>query len=292
MSLSIKRLLCIFALIGLVGCGATPTSLSGKMEVGEAKGDASPLLTQADELWKNRGDRAKAEEAVAKWEEAQKLDPTKAEIPLKLTYAYYFMAHVHDRWTDNSVEKMEAWYDKGIKSGERAIFLQNGDFKKMIEAGKKWKEAVLTVKKDGISSLYWYATNLGKWSLIQGITTTLGNKGRIVSTMEQVLKLDEKFFHGAPHRYFGVYEAKVPGGSIEKSGKSFDKAIEISSNYLDSHVLKAKYFAGKTQNEELFESILNKVINADAKAIPELEIENKNAQRIAKQLLENKEDIF
>ena len=46
--------------------------------------------------------------------------------------------------------------------------------------------------------------------------------------MQQVLKLDEKFFHGAPHRYFGVYEAKVPGGSIEKSGKSFDKAIEIA----------------------------------------------------------------
>ena len=117
MSLSIKRLLCCFALIGLFGCGATPTSLSGKMEVGEAKGEASPLLAKADELWKSRGDRAKAEEAVAKWEEAQKLDPTKAEIPLKLTYAYYFMAHVHDRWTENSVEKMEAWYDKGIKSG-------------------------------------------------------------------------------------------------------------------------------------------------------------------------------
>ena len=187
------------------------------MEIGEVKGDATPLMNEANELWKSRAERAKAELAIKKWEEAATQDPSKAEIPLKLIYAYYFMAHVHDRWADDSEEKMEAWYDKGIKAGERAIFLQNGDFKKMIEAGDKWEKAVTSVKKEGIDSLYWYATNLGKWSLIQGIVVTLGNKGRIKSTMEQVLSLDETFFHGAPHRYFGVYEAKVPGGDINKS---------------------------------------------------------------------------
>jgi hypothetical protein len=223
------------------------------------------------------------------------LNPTLAEIPLKLTYAYYFMAHVHDRWVEDEDEaqsKMEAWYLKGMKMGERAIFLQNPDFKKQIEAKKPWEEAVKTVKKEGIGSLYWYATNLGKWSLIQGITTTLGNKNRIKSTMEQVLKLDESYYHGAPHRYFGVYEAKIPGGSIEASGKSFDKAIELSPDYLDTHVLKAEFFASKTQNEELFVSLLEKVQEADAKKIPELEVENLNAQRIAAQLLENIEDFF
>lgn len=282
----------LLALAFLVGCGATPTSLSGKMEIGEVKGDAKPEIEKANELWKSRGERAKAEEAIKTWEKAGELDPSKAEIPLSLVKAYYFMAHVHDRWTDNAEEKMEAWYAKGMKAGERAIFLQNADFKKQIEAGKKWEEAVKSVKKEGIASLYWYATNLGKWSLIQGITTTLGNKGRIKSTMEQVLSLDETFFHGAPHRYFGVYEAKIPGGDIKASGKSFDKAIEISSTYLDTHVLKAQYFAAKTQNEELFKSLLNKVIAADTKAIPELEVENKNAQKIAKKMLEDIEDYF
>jgi hypothetical protein len=108
------------------------------------------------------------------------------------------------------------------------------------------------VKKEGLPSLYWYAMNFGKWSLIQGITTTLGNKNRIKSTMEQVLKTDERFYHGAPHRYFGVYEAKVPGGSIKKSGESFDRALELSPDYLDTYVLKAEFYAAKTQDEELF----------------------------------------
>ena len=287
---SVFKLTCLTLLFA--GCGATPTTLSKKMEVGEVKGDATPLLNEANELWKSRGDRAKAEQAISKWEEAAKQDPSRAEIPLRLVYGYYFMAHVHDRWTEDAEEKMEAWYDKGIKQGERAIFLQNGDFKKMIEAGEKWEKAIKTVKKDGIDSLYWYATNLGKWSLIQGIVVTLGNKGRIKSTMEQVLKLDETFFHGAPHRYFGVYEAKIPGGDINASGKSFDKAIEISSDYLDTYVLKAQYYAAKTQNEELFKSLLNQVIAADATKVPELEVENKNAQRIAKKMLNDIEDFF
>ena len=107
-----------------------------------------------------------------------------------------------------------------------------------------------------------------------------------------LVKLDESFYHGAPHRYFGVYEAKVPGGSIEASGKSFDRAIELSGDYLDTYVLKAQYFAAKTQNEELFKGLLDQVGKADPKKIPELEIENRNAQRIAKKMLVDIEDFF
>lgn len=110
--------------------------------------------------------------------------------------------------------------------------------------------------------------------------------------MEQVLKLDEGFYHGAPHRYFGVYEAKIPGGSVEASGKSFDQAIALSGDYLDTYVLKAQYFAAKTQDEKLFKSLLDQVGKADPKKIPELEIENLNAQRIAKKMLVDIEDFF
>lgn len=295
MSLNLRIVLLSLLVLATIGCSATPTALSGKMEKGEVKGDAAPLMAEADKFWESRDDRSKAEAAIQKWEQAQELNPTLAEIPLKLTYAYYFMAHVHDRWTpdeDKREKMMEAWYAKGMTSGERSIFLQNPDFKKQIEAGKKWEEAVKSVNKEGISSLYWYATNLGKWGLIQGITTTLGNKGRIKSTMEQVLALDEGFFHGAPHRYFGVYEAKIPGGSIEKSGESFDKAISISPDYLDTLVLKAEYFAAKSQDEELFKTLLKKVMDADPTKIPGLTIENKNAQRIAKQMMDDIEAFF
>jgi len=292
-NLSIKFLLLLLALgaPALSGCGATKTQLTGEMKVGDKKGDATPLIESADELWTQRGDKAKAEAAVAKLVEASELDPTRADVYLKLAYGYYFLANTHVRWEDDNESAMSDLFEKGRKAGERAILIQNPEFKKALES-TPWPEAVKSVPKEGIASMYWFATNLGKWSLIQGIGVTLGNKPVIKSTMDRVLALDETFYHGAPHRYFGVYQAKIPFGDMDASGKHFDKAIEIAPNYLDTKVLKAQYFAAKKQNEELFKSLLNEVISADPKSIPELEIENRNAQRTAKHLLENIEDFF
>jgi hypothetical protein len=284
--------LIILAVSVFAGCGATQTQLTQKMDLGQATGDASPIIAEGDQAWTERSDRGKAELAIRKWEEASKMDPTRAGVALKLAYGYYFMANVHVRWDDEPEDALSALFDQGIKVGERAILLQNKDFKMALESGKKWEDAVKMVPKEGIASLYWYATNLGKWSLLQGITTTLGNKSRIKSTMEHVLKLDETFFYGAPHRYFGVYEAKIPFGNIKASGESFDKAIKISNQYLDTQVLKAQYFAAKTQNESLFKELLNGVIKADSTVIKSLEVENRNAQRVAKSMLENIEDYF
>jgi tetratricopeptide (TPR) repeat protein len=261
------------------------------MELGAKQGDATPIMDEADALWAQRGDRAQAEAAIAKWEEAAKVDPTHGDVHLKLSYGYYFLANNHARWDEDNNDAMAKLFHKGKEAGERAILIQSPEFKKALET-QKWEEAVKLVPKEGIASLYWYATNLGKWGLTQGITTVLGNKNNINATMKRVLSLDETFFHGAPHRFFGVYEAKVPFGDINRSGESFDQSIKISPNYLDTKVLKAQYFAAKTQNEELFTQLLNEVIAADPKAIPELEIENRNAQRTAKDLLENIEDYF
>lgn len=281
------------AALSLSACGASQTQLAGDMKLGEAKdaSAAAAAVEAGEKLWAERGDRAKAEEAIKRWEEAATLDPTQAETHLKLSYAYYFMANVHVRWDEESDDAQAELFDKGVKAGERAILAQNPAFKKALET-QKWEEAVTQVPKEGIASLYWYATNLGKWSLLQGLGTTLGNKPRIKSTMDHVLKLDETFYHGAPHRYFGVYEAKVPFGDINKSGVSFDEAIKIAPLYLDTKVLKAEYFAAKTQDEELFKALLNEVIAADPKAIPGIEVENANSQRVAKQMLENSSDYF
>ena len=66
-------------------------------------------------------------------------------------------------------------------------------------------------------------------------------------------------------------------GETLTSRKSFDRAIEISPDYLDTHVLKAQYYAAKIKNEELFKELPNKVIAADATKIPELVVENKRS---------------
>lgn len=289
------RRLGVFALMALTmaACGGRTSGLKADGAAATKKGDASPLVAEGETLWAERANRAKAEEAVSKWEAAAAQDPTRADIQLKLAYGYYFLANAHVKWEEDPEDKMRALFLKGVETAERAIKLQSPEFAAKIKGGASWGEAVTSVPKEGVAGLYWYATNLGKWGLLDGITTILAHKDDIFKTMEHVRKVDETFFHGAPYRYFGVYWAKLPfGKDLKKSQANFKKSIELAPNYLETKVLYAEHWAARSDDEALFKKLLNEVIaapvNVDASLIPE----NQNAKRTAQRMLKNIEDFF
>ena len=47
-----------------LGCGARQSALQGEGAIGERQGDAAPLIAEAEALWQERGDRAKAQAAI------------------------------------------------------------------------------------------------------------------------------------------------------------------------------------------------------------------------------------
>ena len=137
----INILLLTIVASGLIACSATPTRLTQKMEIGEKKGDAQPLMDEAAKLWKERGERSKADAAIAKWEEAAKVDPTRADVQLKLAYAYYFLVNVHIQWNEESKDQQSSTFKKGIEAGELAIFLQNPEFNDLQASSSLYKES-------------------------------------------------------------------------------------------------------------------------------------------------------
>jgi hypothetical protein len=54
----------------------------------------------------------------------------------------------------------------------------------------------------------------------------------------------------------------------------------------------AELYTTKVEDEELFQELLNFVIDNDPNALPAVAPENKLDQEVAKQLLEEMEDIF
>ncbi len=288
-------------LIGLtLGCSSrgsllddeqAPTS-EAPVEDAEAT-RAEELFAEADALWADRGERQAVDDAIARWKEAAGLASNRADIQLKLAYAYYFLAHAHLRFDDDE-DGMLAAYDEGVKAAERAIYLHSPAFAEKIKAGGEWEEAVTLIEADGIAAIYWYATNLGKWALLDGFTTILANKDRAAAIMDHCRQLDETFLHGAPHRYFGVYRTKIPfpGGDMPASKEHFEKAIEIQPNYLETKVLFASNYAVKNQDEELFDRLLNEVLETPDDVLPDVIPENRVAKRTAKKLLEEKEEYF
>lgn len=273
------------------------------------QGEFTTALEEADALWQNRLNKDELLKAINVMERAVKMPATNlseqertdkiAETYERLARAYYLYGDSHLRLEaaeegDNDDRMMEA-YDKGVQSAEKAIALRDPAFAKAVmERPNKWQQEVVNADPKALPALYWYATNLGKWALLEGIATILARKDDIKVTMDWAIQHDANYFFGAPHRYFGVYHTKVPigGGAPPKSKESFEASLAAEPNYLATKVLMAESYAVLIGDRALFDQLLTEVISADPNALPEVAPENTLEQRKAAQLQAKADDLF
>ncbi|MBI3178844.1 MAG: hypothetical protein HYZ27_04245 [Deltaproteobacteria bacterium] len=290
------RLLCtLFPLVAACGPGR---QAAWEKPAGAAAtaptGDAASLTAQAEEAWKSRGERTSCETVVAALVQLTAQNPHDAKALAWLSRAYYLLADGHLRLA-NENDAMLATFEKGVEAGERAMMASSTEFAAKVKAGAKVEEAVKLIPAEGQEPIYWYASNLGKFAVAKGFTTTLFYKDRIFAVMQRVLEIDEKFFHAAPHRYFGAFYAKAPsfaGGDLGKSKLHFDRALELDPNYFGTKVLYAEFYAPKTEDKTLFAKLLEEVTAGNPEVLPELVPEQKLEQQKAKKLLAEINEIF
>jgi tetratricopeptide (TPR) repeat protein len=255
-----------------------------------AGGDDAAVLAAADELWAQRSDRAQLEAAIAKYEEAYRIDPKDLAVLTRLTRATYFLADAFIEDPDAKGEMFHvsiAWGDKALGT--------NAGFAETIAAGKKVANAVQHLTAVEAEALYWRSSALGKWASAQGFGTILKYKNEIFDSMTTVTALDSELYFNGPDRYWGAYYARAPafaGGDMDKSKEHFDKSIEGSPEFLGTYVLYAEYYATKAQKKDLFEELLNKVMAADPTLIEEIEPEQRQEQKKAAKLLEQVGERF
>jgi len=257
----------------------------------EASADKKTLAAEA---WAKRDERAQLEKAVALWDAVCAEDPSDVESLTSLARAYYLLGDGFIR-VGGDTDAMIATFEKGVLAGEKAMLASSEEFSTRVRNGEKVEEAVVAIPSSGQPAMYWYASNLGKFAVAKGFTTTLFYKDRIKSIMEHAQKIDENYFYGAPHRYFGAFYAKAPsfaGGDMDKSKQHFDRSLEIAPDYLGTKVLYAEYYAAKSGDRELFDRLLNEVLNADPKVLPDIIPEQQMEQAKAKILVGQADEIF
>lgn len=282
-------------ILGLVlitaGCAAKRQA-GWQIEMEKGAGNVQALLEKADALWEQRGDQAKLEEAIKTYEEVIKVDPQNLEVLTKLSRAYYLLADGYLEGGD--VEKQLETYNKGAQYGEMAMAL-DPEFKKRVDAGAKIEDAIQVLDSKYIGAIYWSASNLGKWAKKKGFLTLLKYKDKARKMIQKVLEMDENFFYGAPHRYFGAYYALAPsfaGGDLKKSEEHFRRSLEIAPNYIGTWVLKADTLDVKLQDKELYRKDLEKALSIPAESIPELLPEQNAEKRKAQRFLDDIENRF
>lgn len=148
-----------------------------------------------------------------------------------------------------------------------------------------------------VPALFWTASAWAKWIEQQlDDPARLAELPRVEALMRRALVLDETYYYGGPHLFFGVYYgARAPmfGGDFARAARHFDQAARISRNgLLLVEVYRAQYLFRQMGERAAFHAALTQVVDAPAGGDPDLGLVNAIARRKAAQLLAREETLF
>lgn len=207
-------------------------------------------------------------------------------------YCGYAQAFVEEE----DPERASKLYLKGREYGMRALKTK-GSFRRALARGERVEDAVKRLGKKYVPALFWTGTCWAAWlNLNKRDPRALLDVPSIKGVMERVYNLDDKFYYGGPHLFFGIYYAGLPsiaGGGADKSKAEFDKVFEITGGKsLLPYVMYAQSYATLIQDQGLFESTLKKVLASPSDAVPDLTLVNEVAKKRAAKLLKETDKYF
>jgi len=223
-----------------------------------------------------------------------RIDPENSDLRVYAAQAYYGLGYGFNE--DNRPRRAMNFYLRGLKQGLRALDI-NG-YKNIRNSSMDELEAALEkTDEDDLGALFWTASNWAKWiDQNRDKSESLIELPKPTALMQRVLDLDESFYYGGAHIYFGViYGARSPmfGGDFKKSEMHFDRAREITNNQLlVVDLLQAQYLSRQKMDREDFHHRLTKIIEAPDDLLPELTLINQIAKRKAALLLKEEDKWF
>ena len=148
-----------------------------------------------------------------------------------------------------------------------------------------------------VPALFWTASAWGKWIELQlDDPARLDELPRVEALMQRVLDLDETYYYGSAHVFFGAYyggRAPMFGGDYARAARHFDRAAALGQNQLQwVEVYRARYLLRQMGQREAFHSTLSRVLDAPLSPDPELHLANALAKKEAAGLLAQEGDLF
>jgi len=159
------------------------------------------------------------------------------------------------------------------------------------------QSALAELNEDDVALLFWAGNGWATWIHYQdGSPASLADLVRVEQIMRRVVELDEVFYHGGAHLFLGaLYGAKPPllGGKPDLSRFHFDKALAVSrGEFLPVQVVYAQTYARMMYDRDLYERLLNQVIDFPVEQRPDIALANEAAKRRAARLLEEIDHVF
>jgi hypothetical protein len=152
-------------------------------------------------------------------------------------------------------------------------------------------------KRDDVPALFWTANAWASYiNLNIDDVRALADIPKVQLIMRRVLDLDETYYYGGPHLFYGILAAsRAPtlGGEPLKAREHFEACLRINEHkFLLAKYFYARTYAVQVQDRELFCRCLQDILADSSDSLPELRLANKIAKKKACHLLARADDLF
>ncbi len=198
---------------------------------------------------------------------------------------------------DEDPGRAAALYREGLEYAARALddLLHGAD--PMALTIPELQAALSKARTSAVPGLFWLANTWGRWIQLEaGKPRVLAQLPKAVAVMETVLALDEGYFYGGPHLFFGVYHgARGPslGSDVSAAASHLDRAVELSrGEFLLARVYRALYVHVANGNRAAFTEDLQAVQAYPVERAPSVRFYNEIARREASELQSRADELF
>ena len=168
-------------------------------------------IKSLDEAWMNRED-LQGENSILNFVQSNPPLPEDFEVCWRVSRLVYFIGNFGLGRKLTQDEHLQV-FELGFKAGAIA---------KKLEPKK-------------VEGYYWYAINLGEYSLNKGLLTALTTATEARDALLEAAKIDPHYHWAGPYRILGRYYQDLPStisfGDKKIARKYFEKAIETAPNF-------------------------------------------------------------
>ncbi len=193
-------------------------------------------------------------------------------------------------------ERAKGMYLKAKTYGLRAL-AKNKRFERALEGNQEeFLQSLRGFKKQDAGALFTTASAWVMWIIASSDSpAALGGMPKVLAMMDRVQELDPGIRNGGVELFYGIYYTVLPlggGRDLEKAHAFFDRSMKIAGpGYLLAHVTFAEFYARYAFDQELFETTLQRVVEAEPE-VPAFTLMNAVAQKRAQALLDQVNDLF
>ena len=292
--------LCIVALGGCDVAKFTADSTAG-------------LFTRAAPAFESYWDYELAGEAVpatiVQFEGILRVVPDNEAIISQLAQAYVAYAY---GWIEADAEELDfegdmeqadaqrrrarTMYLRALDLTRHRIRLYNEDVdvavKGSVEELEEWLEAAFVEKKDA-EMLLWHGYAWGSFiNMSKDDMAAVADLAYAKAFVARSIELDPDYYNAAGYTFMGVATSSEMAADMDEAKAWFEKALAATERRaLQAQVNMARYYAVKTGDRDLFDELLDEVMDAHD-PLPEARLANTMARERASMYIENADQLF